>query len=246
MIKVALISLGCAKNTVDSEALLALFKIKGFLITTSLEDSDVIIINTCGFIEPSKEEAINTILECEKYHKKLIVTGCLVERYKKQLEEEMPEVDLFISLKEYEKLPQILNGFFKEKGFDRDFDIFNRVISTGSYTAYLKISEGCDNFCAFCAIPFIRGRFHSYPMNDLITYAKELAKNGCKELVVISQDTVNYGKDLDDKNANLLNLLKELDKIDGIEFIRTLYMYPEGISDELLYFIRDSKKILII
>ena len=242
MYSVGLISLGCVKNTVDSEAILAMLKQDDFNITTDLNTCDLIIINTCGFILDAKVEAINVIIKALEYKKKTIVLGCLVERYEKELRTEFPDVDAFVALKEYDKLPEIINNLMKADVVERPFDTFNRVLSTPSYMAYLKISEGCDNFCAFCAIPFIRGRFHSFLMNDLIQYAKDLAKMGVKELVVISQDTVSYGKDLED-GSNLYKLLKELDKIDGIEFIRVLYTYPQGISDEILHLIARSTKI---
>ena len=243
MYNVGLISLGCVKNTVDSESILAMLPQEDFNIVTDLNNSDLIIINTCGFILDAKIEAINVIIEALKYKKKTIVLGCLVERYKDDLVKEFPEVDAFVTLKEYPNLQNIINKILNKDVVDNEFDIFNRVLSTPSYTAYLKISEGCDNFCAFCSIPFIRGRFHSYDFNELILYAKDLAKNGIKELIVISQDTVSYGKDLKD-GSNLYKLLKELDKIDGLEFIRVLYTYPEGITDEILELVSKSNKIV--
>ena len=242
MYNVGLISLGCVKNTVDSESVLAMLPADEFNIVTDLNVADLIIINTCGFILDAKKEAIDVILKVLEYKKKTIVIGCLVERYKKDLMEEFPTVDAFVTLKEYPQLPKIINKVLRNDVVESDFDVFNRVISTPSYMAYLKISEGCDNFCAFCSIPLIRGRFHSYDFNELITYAKELAKNGVKELVVISQDTVSYGKDLKD-GSNLYKLLKELDQIEGLEFIRVLYTYPEGITDEILNLIKNSNKI---
>ncbi len=243
MYNIGLISLGCVKNTVDSESILAMLPQEDFNIVTDLNGCDLIIINTCGFILDAKVEAINVILEALKYKKKTIVIGCLVERYKDELIKEFPEVDAFVSLKEYPMLQDIINKVLNKDVVENEFDIFNRVLSTPSYSAYLKISEGCDNFCAFCSIPFIRGRFHSFNFNDLVLYAKDLAKNGVKELIVISQDTVSYGKDLKD-GSNLYKLLKELDKIDGLEFIRVLYTYPEGITDEILELISKSTKIV--
>jgi len=242
MYNIGLVSLGCNKNTVDSEAILGMLKQNEFNIVTDLNICDLIIVNTCGFILDAKVEAINVILKVLEYKKKTIVTGCLVERYEKELKEEFKEVDAFVSLKEYQKLPEIINKVMKDDVINKDFDLFNRVLSTPSYTAFLKISEGCDNFCAFCSIPFIRGRFHSFPLDELISYTKELVKKGVKELVVISQDTVSYGKDFHD-NTNLYLLLKKLDEIDGLEFIRVLYTYPEGISDDLLHLIASSRHI---
>lgn len=243
MVNIGLVSLGCCKNTVDSESILAMFKKDEIKIITDLNKADLIIINTCGFILDAKIEAINVILKVLEYHKKTIVTGCLVERYEKELKSEFPEVDAFVSLKNYKRLPTIVNDVMRTVVAINNFDIFNRILSTDPYTAYLKISEGCDNFCYFCAIPFIRGRFHSFPLDSLVDYAKKLANKGVKEIVVVSQDTVNYGKDL--KNGeNLYKLLTELEKIDGIEFIRVLYTYPEGISDEIIDLIASSKKIV--
>ena len=243
MKKICLISLGCAKNTVDSEAILGLLKSGDFLLTEDPQESDCILINTCGFILPAKVEGINTILEMSKYKKKLVVMGCLVERYYDELKSSIPEVDLWIPFKEeYSSIATKLANLLDEK-IDKNFNIFNRVISTNKSTVYLKISEGCDNFCAFCAIPFIRGRFVSYPLKSLVEYSKKLAKDGYKELVVIGQDPTSYGKDLKDKNINLLSLLKELDEIEGFESIRLLYLYPDGINDDLLDFIASSKRI---
>lgn len=242
MYNVGLISLGCVKNTVDSEALLAMFKQEDLNITTDLNACDLIMINTCGFILDAKIEAINVILKALQYKKKTIVLGCLVERYEKELKTEFPEVNAFVSFDEYAKLPEIIDKVMNNQIIEKDFNIFNRVLSTPTYMAYLKISEGCDNFCAFCAIPFIRGKFHSFKMEELINYAKNLAKTGVKELVVISQDTVSYGKDLKD-GSNLYKLLSELEKIEELEFIRVLYTYPQGINDDLLRLIANSKKI---
>lgn len=242
MKRISLISLGCSKNTVDSEAILGMVDKNNYAFTNDLEEADLIIINTCGFIEDAKVEAINTILDAIQYNKKVIVLGCLVERYKEELIKEIPEVSAFVSLKEYPKLATIINNVMNEEMFVSNFDIMNRVVSTPNFTAYLKISEGCDNFCAFCAIPFIRGRFKSEKLEDLVAYSKKLANEGYHELVVISQDTVNYGKDLKD-GSNLIKLLKELEKIDGIDYIRVLYTYPDGISDDYIKLVNDSKKI---
>jgi ribosomal protein S12 methylthiotransferase len=245
MIKICLISLGCVKNTVDSEAILASLKMNGYQIVSNPNESDAIIINTCGFILSAKIEGINTILDATKYKKKLIVTGCLVERYYDELKKEIPEVSLWIRFKEeYKNLPTLINKLFnkKEGGFAGDIDFSSRILSTPKYTAYLKISEGCNNFCAFCAIPFIRGRFVSYDEDMLVEYTKKIAKEGVKEIVVIGQDPTSYGKDLKDKDVNLVTLLTRLNDIEGIESIRCLYLYPEGISDDLLKLIASSPK----
>lgn len=243
MINIGLISLGCSKNTVDSEAILALFDNENFKIVNKLDECDCIIVNTCGFILDAKKEAIETIFEVLNYKRaKIVVCGCLVERYLEELKKEIPEVDLWISFKDYPRFATLVSSLFDISN-SSDFDIFNRVLSTKPYTAFLKISEGCSNFCGFCAIPYIRGRFHSFDFDSLINEAKHFAKNGVKELVVVSQDTGRYGFDLKDKNINLLTLLKELVKIDGIEFIRLLYLYPEEVSDELIDFINNSPKM---
>ncbi len=243
MKKIALISLGCVKNTVDSEAILALFKKPDFEIVTNLKESDVIIINTCGFILSAKIEGINTILDTLQYGKKVVVIGCLVERYFDELKESIPEVNMWIPFKdEYTKLPSMIQSLFEDEKVKPEFDIFDRV-EESSYSTYIKISEGCDNFCAFCAIPFIRGRFVSYPLEKIVNYAKKVAKRGSKEIVLIGQDPTSYGKDLKNENINLVTLLKELVKIPEIFKIRLLYLYPDGITDELLDFIKTNEKI---
>lgn len=245
MINVGLITLGCDKNTVDSEAILSLFKNDHFNITSKLDECDLIIINTCGFILDAKVEGIDVILKSLQYEKaKIVVCGCLVERYKEELEKEIPEVSLWITLKDYPKFQEKVYELFniKEETYT-NFDIFNRVLSTKPYTAYLKISEGCDNFCGFCAIPYIRGRFRSFDFDRLVNEAKDLAKNGVKELILVSQDTGRYGKDFNDKDINLVTLLKEINKIEGFEFIRLFYLYPEEVSDELIDFINDNPKM---
>ncbi|MDY5646590.1 MAG: 30S ribosomal protein S12 methylthiotransferase RimO, partial [Candidatus Onthovivens sp.] len=242
MIKICLVSLGCVKNLVDSEAILAIFRSGDFEIVSAPKDSDVIIVNTCGFILDAKIEGIDTILEMAKYKKKLVVIGCLVERYYDELIKELPEVDLFVRFKdEYQKLPSLISDLLKLDKPLPNIDFSSRIISTDSYTAYLKISEGCDNFCSFCSIPYIRGRFKSEKMDKLVNDAKNLVKQGVKEIIVIGQDPTSYGKDLHD-GSNLTKLLEELDKIEGLEFIRCLYLYPDGITDELLSLYKNSPK----
>ena len=178
----------------------------------------------------------------EKKKKKLVVIGCLVERYYDELIKELPEVDLFVRFKdEYQKLPSLISDLLKLDKPLPNIDFSSRIISTDSYTAYLKISEGCDNFCSFCSIPYIRGRFKSEKMDKLVNDAKNLVKQGVKEIIVIGQDPTSYGKDLHD-GSNLTKLLKELDKIEGLEFIRCLYLYPDGITDELLSLYKNSPK----
>ena len=232
--KVGLASLGCAKNLVDSEAILALMKNNDFEIVSSPSEADVIIVNTCGFIESSKQESINTILEMASYNALLVVTGCLVQRYKEELEKELPEVDLFVPIRDYDKLGELISEKMKIKKMVGCFDFSSRVLSTPFYTAYLKISEGCNNRCTYCAIPLIRGSFVSYPLENLVNQAKDLASKGVKELVVISQDTTRYGSDFEGQNITTVTLLKELLKIKEFSYIRLLYLYPDELSDELI------------
>ena len=232
--KVGLVSLGCAKNLVDSEAILALMKNNDFEIVSSPSEADVIIVNTCGFIESSKQESINTILEMASYNALLVVTGCLVQRYKEELEKELPEVDLFVPIRDYDKLGELISEKMKIKKMVGCFDFSSRVLSTPFYTAYLKISEGCNNRCTYCAIPLIVGSFVSYPLENLVNQAKDLASKGVKELVVISQDTTRYGSDFEGQNITTVTLLKELLKIKEFSYIRLLYLYPDELSDELI------------
>ena len=234
MKKVGIVSLGCHKNLVDSENILGLFDRNGYEITNDPENSDIIVVNTCGFIESSKRESIGSILEMLQYGKKVVVTGCLTERYLEDLKKEIPEVDVYIPIREYphfnKHLYQIDDSIDKTLGVDDDY----RIVSTGPYTAYLKIGEGCDNRCSYCAIPLIRGHFVSRDMSEIIKEAKDLAFNGIKEIVVLEQDTTKYGIDFYDPNINIVTLLKELLKIDGLEYIRLLYLYPDEITDELI------------
>ncbi len=242
MKKVGIISLGCMKNRVDSENILGLFDRNGYEITNDPSDSDVIVINTCGFIESSKKESIENILEMIQYGKKVVVTGCLAERYLEELKKEIPEVDLYIPIREYshfnEKLYLLDKEIDKSIGVDDEY----RIVSTGPYSAYLKIGDGCDNRCSYCAIPLIRGHFVSRPFDQIIKEAKELAEAGIKEIIVLEQDTTKYGIDLKEKK-NIVDLLKELLKIEQFEYIRLLYLYPDEISDELIELIGKEKKL---
>ncbi|MDY2574641.1 MAG: MiaB/RimO family radical SAM methylthiotransferase, partial [Bacilli bacterium] len=241
--KVGLVSLGCAKNLVDSEMILSLMKKNGFEIVDSKEEADIIIVNTCGFIESSKQESIDTIFEMTQLHKILVVTGCLVERYKEELEKEIPEVDLFISIREYPHFIELLNTVIKNKNLSGYLDLSSRVISTKPFTAYLKISEGCNNRCTYCAIPLIRGGFKSFDKNEIISQALSLKDQGVKELVVISQDTTRYGSDIKEYQTDIVDLLKELLKIKEFEYIRLLYLYPDEISDELIELMGKEKRL---
>ncbi len=230
--KVSLVSLGCSKNLVDSEMILSLMRRNKFEITLDVNEADVIIVNTCGFINASKQESINKIIEMGKLNKTLIVTGCLVKRYKEELEKELPEVDLFIGIDEYDKIAELIGNLLNKKALEGYLDLSKRVLSTASYSAYLKISEGCNNCCTYCAIPLIRGKFRSVPLQDLISQANMIKDQGVEELIVISQDTTRYGSDIGE--YDIVTLLKELLKIKEFKYIRLLYLYPDEITDELI------------
>lgn len=251
--KVGMISLGCPKNQVDGEALLAKLKKAGYEIVNNIEDSDVMIVNTCGFIEQAKKEAIDTILEVAEYKNAglisaIVVTGCLAERYQDEIIKEMPEVDAVLGIgansdivKACDKaLCGIVTTSFPNKCYLSIND--ERIISTPSHWAYLKIAEGCDNRCSYCAIPGIRGGFRSRTIESCVDEAKALAESGVKELILIAQDTTKYGQDLYGKYS-LDILLKELVKIDGIEWIRLFYCYPQRITDSLINVIANEKKV---
>ena len=245
--KVGFISLGCNKNLVDTEKIIALFKEHGYEIVNNPEEAEVIIINTCGFIESAKEEAINTILEMAEYKnyncKYLIAMGCLVERYKKELEKSIPEVDLYIKYSEYSTLWEQIEELLSNKKENVDFDKFtDRVITTGENYAYLKIADGCSNCCTFCAIPKIRGMQKSRTMESLIEEANKLAEQGYEEIILTAQDTTRYGQDLYGE-PKLAELLQEMCKIDKIKWIRILYSYPETITNKLIQVIKENDKI---
>ena len=243
MKKVGMISLGCAKNLVDSENILGLLDHDKYLIVNNIDEADIVFINTCGFIESSKKESIDTILEMVSYGKKVIATGCLVQRYKEELEKEIPEVVKFISIREYLHLNDILQEIdpdLKEEGGLNDE---YRIVSTGHFSAYLKIGEGCDNCCTYCAIPLIRGHFVSRPQEEIVKEAHKLVEQGYKELIVLEQDTTKYGIDLHN-GENIVVLLKELLTIKGLDYIRLLYLYPDEITDELIDLIRDNQERL--
>lgn len=263
--KVGFVSLGCSKNLIDTEVAIGHFKNNNFEIENNPEKAEIIVVNTCGFIESAKEEAINTILEMAEYKKKkckyLIVMGCLVQRYYDDLVKALPEVDLFIKLDEYNNFWDKVEKLIKEnevepsatKSTDKITEIkplpmpecnefFERVVTTGKNYAYLKIGEGCSNRCTYCAIPYIRGPFVSRKMEDIIEEAKILADKGIKEIIVIAQDTTKYGVDIYGKEK-LPELLQKISEIQGIEWIRFLYSYPEGISDELINVVKNNSKI---
>ena len=284
---VGFISLGCSKNLIDTEVAIGKFKEHEFNIVNEPKEADIIVVNTCGFIESAKEEAINTILEMAEYKKGrckfLIAMGCLVQRYYNELSKEMPEVDLFLKIEDYNKLwdkvEELINGenrvnkeetnikktynestekniHGKEQSTKNDNEnakikqlpmfaekeYLARTVSTGKNYAYLKIGEGCSNMCTYCAIPYIRGLFISRPMEDILEEAKMLANNGTKEIIVIAQDTTKYGVDLYGE-SKLAELLQKLSEISGIEWIRFLYSYPEGITDNLIDTVKNNDKI---
>lgn len=246
-LKIGLVSLGCEKNLVDSEMILGLFKKMDVEIVTDLNKANAIIINTCGFIASAKKEALSTIFDCldfkEKNNAKIIVTGCLVQRYLDELKEMIPEVDLFIPIRDYNHFGDLIVNLFNDKKYQNQCLSFEeRVLSTPKHLAYLKISEGCNNCCAYCAIPLIRGSFVSRKEEDIISEFKYLISTGRKEICLISQDLTKYGIDL--KNTSLASLLKKLVKIEGDYVIRLLYLYPDEITDELIEVVRDNQKIL--
>ncbi len=241
MAKVSVVTLGCSKNTVDSERLINQLKLNKMELVDNPEEADYLIINTCGFIKDAKEESIDAILEGVELKKdgkvkKVIAAGCLPVRYKAELEEEIPEVDAFFGSEEYDKILDELKLDFKTELLGE------RELLTPKHYAYLKISEGCDNPCSFCAIPLMRGKHVSRSMESLLSEAKSLAKKGVKELLIIGQDTTDYGKDIYGKR-NLAELLNKLSKIEGIEWIKLLYAYPSHFPDDLIDEIANNPKI---
>ena len=262
---VGFISLGCSKNLIDTEVAIGLFKNNNYKIVNNPDEADILVINTCGFIESAKEEAINTILEMAEYKKKrckyLIAMGCLVQRYYDDLVKLLPEVDLFIKIDEYNKLWDKIEDLLKRDIVEKSKtktstkiseikplpmptynEFMERIVTTGKNYAYLKIGEGCSNKCTYCAIPYIRGPFVSRKIEEILDEAEMLAKKGIKELIVIAQDTTKYGVDIYGE-SKLAELLEKLSKIKGIEWIRFLYSYPEGITDELIKVVASNNKI---
>ena len=251
--KLLFISLGCDKNLVDSEMMMGLLHDRGYEFTDNEEEADIIVINTCGFINDAKEESINTILEMAKYKennlKALIVAGCLVERYKNEILQELPEIDAIVGTTAFDKICDVVDDVLADKKHNELESInkmcrpdVKRIITTGGYYSYLKIAEGCDKHCTYCSIPMIRGAYRSVPMDELFKEAEYLADNGVKELIIVAQEITVYGKDLYGEKK-LPELLHRLCKIPGIQWIRLLYCYPEEITDELIETIRTEKKI---
>ena len=252
--KLLFISLGCDKNLADSEEMLGILQSKGYEFTDDEREAEIIIINSCCFIQDAKEESINTILEMAqcKIHFKcraLIVTGCLAQRYQEEIYREIPEVDAILGTSSFDVIAEVaeqaLQGGRPQifKDLNRLLDIkTERIVTTGGYYAHLKIAEGCDKHCTYCIIPKIRGKYRSVPMEKLICQAEQLAAKGVKELILVAQETTMYGMDIYGEKS-LHKLLKNLCKINGIQFIRLLYCYPEEIYDELIQTVKEEKKI---
>ncbi|MGL5124161.1 MAG: 30S ribosomal protein S12 methylthiotransferase RimO [Fusobacteriaceae bacterium] len=253
--KLAIISLGCSKNLVDSENLIGiLVNKKGFEMTNDLKEAEFIIINTCGFIGDAKEESIQNILEVSEYKKtaklkKLIVAGCLAQRYAEEIITEMPEVDAVIGTGEINKIEEIIDEVMKDKKVTRteSMEFLNsssteRILTTNPHTAYVKIAEGCDRRCTYCIIPTLRGRLRSRAIEDVVIEVERLAKLGVKEINLLAQETTEYGLDIYNKKA-LPELLKALVKIEGIQWIRTYYMFPNSLTEEMIEVIETEKKI---
>lgn len=255
-IKIGLVSLGCDKNRIDSEIILG--KVSSsldFEIVNDPKKADVIIVNTCGFIETAKQESINAILEMNEYKEKykcqaLVVTGCLSQRYQDELKESMPEIDIMLGVNDYDKLMDMIASFLNKRSIslnlrgysDTNINEGERVLTTKSHTAYLRIAEGCDNFCTYCIIPKIRGKYRSRQFESIISEAEKLAENGVKELILVAQDTTRYGIDLYGRKR-LHELLQAAAEIEGLKWVRVLYCYPEEIYDELIDTMASNPKI---
>ena len=251
---IALISLGCAKNLVNSEQMLYLLNEAGYALAPSPDGADAVIINTCGFIDAAKSEAIDTILEMAQLKAegrlgKIIVTGCLTERYRESVTEELPEVDAILGVGSFGEIVEAVNDVFEDKPVSlfadnsAPVDEIPRVVSTGPAWAYLRIAEGCNNFCAFCAIPYIRGRYRSRKMENVLEEARDLAAHGVKEIIIIAQDITRYGTDIYGKRS-LAELCRKISEIDGVEWIRLHYTYPDQFDDELIDEIASNPKIV--
>ena len=245
---VGVISLGCAKNQVDTERMLGLLQRFGYDFTPDPAQAEVLIVNTCGFIDPAKEESINTILEMAQYKETgrcrvLVATGCLTERYREELTTELPEIDILLGVREYEKLPALLAEKLNEPLPQLSCNLTNRLLTTPPYRAFLRTGDGCNNRCTYCAIPLIRGNLRSEPMEELIDEAKRLADEGVTELTIIAQDTSGYGVDRYGKSM-LIPLLKELNRIDALHWVRVLYTYPDTVNEALLDTLGQGEKLI--
>ena len=245
---VGVISLGCAKNQVDTERMLGLLRRFGYDFTPDPAEAEVLIVNTCGFIDPAKEESINTILEMAQYKERghcrvLVATGCLTERYRQELTAELPEIDILLGVREYEKLPALLSEKLGTPLQKQSCGLTDRLLTTPPYRAFLRTGDGCNNRCTYCAIPLIRGNLCSEPMEELVDEAKRLADGGVTELTVIAQDTSGYGVDRYGKSM-LVPLLKELNGIDGLHWVRVLYTYPDTVNEALLDTLGSGEKLI--
>lgn len=253
---VGVISLGCDKNRVDTEFMLTVLRDSGYKFTSVPANADILIVNTCGFIQKARDESVDAISEMSEYRKdpkcrckRLIVTGCMTQKYSDELRQEFPEVDIFLGIDQYQDIAKIIeNSFEKNKKIVKISDentipyVKKRMVTTPKHYAYLKIADGCNNFCTFCTIPSIRGRYRSKPMEDIIDEAKELVSGGATELIIVAQDITRYGIDKTNK-SELVPLLQNLTKIEGLKWVRLLYCYPEMISDELIHEIVENPKI---
>lgn len=252
--KIGMVSLGCPKNQTDAEIMLGILAEKGHEPVANPENAEVIIVNTCGFIDPAKQESIDAVLEMAEYKKigvcrLLIMTGCLAERYHEDIKTELPEVDAVVGAGDFDKIAEVIEEALKGKDIclfgHQNCDIpenLPRILTTPKHSAYLKIADGCDNNCTYCAIPMIRGHFRSRPMENIIAEAESLAENGVRELIVIAQDTTRYGIDLYGEYS-LARLLERLSEIDGIHWVRVHYLYAEAITDELIEVMAKNDKI---
>ena len=255
--KILFISLGCDKNLVDTEVMLGMLASRGYEMTNDEQEADIIVINTCCFIHDAKEESIQNILEMAEYKKNgsakaLIVTGCMAERYRQEILDEIPEVDEVLGTTAYDRILDAVDAALagQHEVMTADLDALplpetKRLVTTGGHFAYLKIAEGCDKHCTYCIIPKIRGNFRSVPMERLLKEAQDLAEQGVKELILVAQETTLYGKDLYGEKS-LPKLLRELCKISGIRWIRILYCYPEEITDELIQVMKKNRRSVII
>ena len=246
--KVGVVSLGCAKNQVDTERMLGLLRRFGYDFTPDPVEAEVLIVNTCGFIDPAKEESISTILEMARYKetgrcKVLVATGCLTERYREELTAELPEIDILLGVREYEKLPGLLAEKLGAPLPKLDCGLTDRLLTTPPYRAFLRTGDGCNNRCTYCAIPLIRGNLRSEPMEQLIDEAKGLADRGVTELTIIAQDTSGYGVDRYGRSM-LVPLLKELNAIDALHWVRVLYTYPDTVNEALLDTLAEGEKLI--
>ncbi|OLU45630.1 30S ribosomal protein S12 methylthiotransferase RimO [Faecalibaculum rodentium] len=240
--KVGFVSLGCCKNLVDSEQIMGVLRENGHEIIGDPRQADAIVINTCGFIQPAKEESINTIFEMSQYASKLIVTGCLAQRYEETLRSEIPEIDAVIPIRDYGELAEKLQEVLKDAG-NGSFSKSERALSGNPWSAYVKISDGCSNRCTYCAIPLIRGNQTSKLLSEVREEIEALAEHGVQEVTLIAQDTTKYGLD-NYGRLMLADLIREVDRIEGIRWIRILYMYPDEITEEVLQAMKESSKVL--